>query len=201
MFPQFKDIFSRVICCIIVFLFYTDCSFGKDAISLNPHFLKIDSNEIAITDILLNGKQVEWSEYSSRIEKKTGFPIGANLSWNENNLTFHFIDYSIPHFPPDVTAKYKYHVKGLDDGEEGKIWHPEEPTTANIVSYTDLVPGNYVFEIRTTNKDILPFNKVAKFRFIIEPPFWSSFDFYVVLACGIFIFVMLAMGIQQARSW
>lgn len=75
---------------------------------------------------------------------------------------------------------YSYRLKGVD-----KEW--VENTVNNIASYTNLAPGEYVFEVRGSNNDNKWNEKTTKLLIVITPPWWRTnlaYFFYLVLFLG-----------------
>ena len=75
---------------------------------------------------------------------------------------------------------YSYRLKGVD-----KEW--VENTVNNIASYTNLAPGEYMFEVRGSNNDNRWNEKTTKLLIVITPPWWRTnlaYFFYLVLFLG-----------------
>jgi ligand-binding sensor domain-containing protein/serine phosphatase RsbU (regulator of sigma subunit) len=105
------------------------------------------------------------------------------FSWNQNHITFDFIGTSLTN-PKRV--KYRYFLEGVD-----KDWSPI--VKENSVTYPDLEPGTYTFNVRSSNSDGVWNKEPVTFQFEINAPFWKKSWFYfmiltIILVSG-FIFV------------
>ena len=97
------------------------------------------------------------------------------LSYNHNFISFDFVslDYSNPR-----NNKYKYILEGFD-----KSWI--NAGTRRFANYTNLEPGEYKFRVLGSNNDEVWKDKGAFVSFIIYPPFWKTWWFYIsVLVFG-----------------
>ena len=102
------------------------------------------------------------------------------LDYTENFFSIHFaaLDYSHP-----KRIRYVYRLKGMEDR-----WIQSENN--NIASFNNLPAGVYHFEVRATNSDGLWSNNEANLRIIINPPFWQTWWFKLIM-----VFVFVSMGI------
>jgi ligand-binding sensor domain-containing protein/signal transduction histidine kinase len=112
-------------------------------------------NNSALTTSIFNSKEIE-------------------LSYNQNDFSFQFtsLDYNAPEM-----NQYAYFMEGFD---EDWIYGGKR----RFVTYTNLDPGEYVFQIKATNSDGLWSNQVAKIFIVINPPFWLTwwaYTIYVIL--------------------
>ena len=96
--------------------------------------------------------------------------------WTQNHFTFDFVGTSLTN-PKRV--KYRYMLDGLD-----KDWSPV--VKENSITYPNLSSGSYTFKVRSCNNDGVWNNEPITFHFIINPPFWKTTWFYILL--GILIF-------------
>lgn len=104
------------------------------------------------------------------------------LDYSDNFITFEFaaLDYVNP-----AKIDYAYRLIGIDDK-----WVYSGNTTK--ASYTNLPPGDYIFEVKATNSDKIWSDRVLAVSLIITPPFWRTWWFnslLVFLLVGIFYLV------------
>ena len=141
------------------------------------------------------GSIVGLVKYNSRLAKKNSveaitsikdprvffqnvdIPEDHVFSWNQNHITFDFIGTSLTN-PKRV--KYRYFLEGID-----KDWSPI--VKENSVTYPDLEPGSYTFNVRSSNSDGVWNKDPVTFRFEINAPFWKKSWFYFALLTLIFI--------------
>ncbi|MDG4717028.1 hybrid sensor histidine kinase/response regulator transcription factor [Winogradskyella marincola] len=99
-----------------------------------------------------------------------------HLPYNQNNLAIEFValEYS---YPNDI--KYRYRLKGYNDG-----WIPSNNYREAV--YTNISPGNYVFEVNSTNTSGLWSDKVKEIAIVISPPWWlTPWAIILFLVCAI----------------
>ena len=146
-------------------------------ISFNPNEIK-ENLLIAptvITEILINNRKIQRGTFN--------FPDSSfQLRYNENTVSFRFsaLDYKAP-----KDCRYAYRLVGLD-----KEWI--DVGKQRIANYSNLSPGNYTFEVKSTNSDEIWNQNPAKISFSISPPWWLSlwaYSLYVLIVFGIFFFL------------
>lgn len=110
------------------------------------------------------------------------FSVPQSLDWNQNQLRFSFLGLA---FRNGGKTTYRYRLSGLEN---------EWTYTNNIsVEYASLPPGDYTFEVMARNGDGTWSSKPARFDFVIHPPFWKRWWFWLLLLvfagtiAGIFI--------------
>ena len=104
-------------------------------------------------------------------------PTDHVFAWNQNHITFDFTGTSLTN-PKRV--KYRYFLDGVD-----KEWSPV--VKENSVTYPDLDPGKYTFNVRSRNNDGVWNKEPVTFKFEISAPFWKTPWFYFVVLFVIFI--------------
>jgi len=92
------------------------------------------------------------------------------LPFNQNDFSFQFaaLDYNAP----DLN-EYAYYMEGFD-----RDWIYSGKR--RFVTYTNLDPGEYVFQIKATNSDGLWNEQPAKIFIVINPPFWKTWWAYTI---------------------
>ena len=90
-----------------------------------------------------------------------------------NELKF---DLSVLAFRSRGTCKVKYRLIGLDTA-----WSEQTGNHIEIV-YNALPAGNFQFEAMALNEDDVPSATVINFGFTINPPFWQTWWFYLLVA-------------------
>jgi len=112
------------------------------------------------------------------------------LPYNENFIT---IEFSTLDFADVRQTNYLYRLDGIN-----KDWI--RTTSHQVAEYTDLKPGQYVFEIKAEQGN--GYSKVTSFPIIINPPWWGTFWFRIslLLALGIAGYWIFKKRIQQVRQ-
>lgn len=105
-----------------------------------------------------------------------------DLSFFQNDFSFQFasLDYNAPE-----ENEYAYYLKGFD---EDWIYSGKR----RFVTYTNLDPGEYVFNVKATNSDGLWSEHIARVFIVINPPFWKTwwaFTIYAILFLGALVFI------------
>ncbi len=84
---------------------------------------------------------------------------------------------------------YQYRMEGFD-----KDWSP--PKTRNEVTYTNLPPGSYTFEVRAANNDGVWNDESRRLNIVVLPPWWETWWFRIIAIIGSFVFVYLLVQLR-----
>lgn len=114
--------------------------------------------------------------------KDTAFPSDATFGWKQNHLTFKFIGVSLTN-PEKI--KYEYTLEGFDRG-----WIPAKELQQ--ATYTNLQAGTYTFKVRSYNNNGIC-SPPTQYKFTVNPPFWQTAIFYVLLT----LFVLFGMFVAD----
>lgn len=157
---------------------------------LNP--AKLHENyiqpQIAITDLLLFFKKVDWHDYANEVTAN-GLPMNLTLPYDQNYLMFHFIAAS---YTSPEKVRYQWMLEGID-----RDWVP--PTDMMEANYPNLPHGEYTFKLRACNNEGLWNEKPIEYTFIITPPFWKTTWFYVVLGVSLLLAFYLYVRWREIR--
>ena len=93
-----------------------------------------------------------------------------------------------------VPGSVKYSFRLLHNGNEAK-WSAR--TSATSMSFAELSPGSYEFQVVGFNNDGVPSEGPAIFAFVILPPFWGT-AWFRTLILGILVFGV--WGTQTLRT-
>ena len=130
-------------------------------------------NEIkeSITDLPV--MFTELINFKGNSKKETDISAGNDieLNYNENvfNIGFSSQDYTNP-----AKISYAYMLDGFDTD-----WNYSG--NENKAVYTNLDPGEYLFKVRSTNSDGVWSEKVSSLKLTVNPPFWKTWWFYVLI--------------------
>jgi signal transduction histidine kinase len=104
-----------------------------------------------------------------------------SFSYDRNNITIHYLGlwYQNPQ-----ALNYLYQLKNYD-----LEWLA---TKNHFVTYSSLPPGDYVFQVKTSDTEDFRNSPQASISFTISPPFWKTIWFYslciaAILLLGYFI--------------
>jgi len=130
---------------------------------------------------------VDWTAYLKGKSKQTdfGLPIGLELPYRQNHLTFEYIGISLT---TPGRVKYQVQLEGFDDN-----WSPI--TAATYITYSNLSPGDYTFKVKACNNSGIWNEEPVAYSFRINFPFWQSWWFYLIciiaVAGSLFGFIRL----------
>ena len=93
----------------------------------------------------------------------------VRLSYKENFFT---VEFAALNFSNLQQTNYYYRLSGTD-----KDWVNGD--TKRFANYTDLQPGEYIFEVKAENGTSI--GETTSFKIIIVPPFWKTTWFRVII--------------------
>ncbi|NQZ08580.1 MAG: hypothetical protein HRT35_15615, partial [Algicola sp.] len=151
---------------------------GLGAIYFHPDNLQKNQTPptTLITKARLNGKDISYN--SERLDKPVYAATTVTIDYPFAQLDFEFaaLDFLDP-----KRNQYQYRLEG---------WQDEWQSTGakrRFASYSNLWPGEYIFRVKGSNKDLLWDPKGAVLKVIINPPWWLTwwaYVLYVVLVVG-----------------
>jgi ligand-binding sensor domain-containing protein/signal transduction histidine kinase len=114
------------------------------------------------------------------------------LSYNQNDFSFEFtsLDFNAPEM-----NRYAYYMEGFD-----REWIYS--AKRRFVTYTNLDPGEYIFQVKATNSDGLWNDEAAKFFILINPPFWKTWWAYTIYAVAFIgsLYLIRATELRRRRK-
>lgn len=135
--------------------------FYPDSILPNPNPASVRltalrlHNRLVVPGEKINGRKV--------LTKNISHTDNLALAFSDNEITFEF---SALHFSSPDKNRYKYRLLGFNNQ-----WQ-ETGSQNRRATYTNLRPGEYVFEVTATNNDGEPSDQVARLNLKILPPWW-----------------------------
>ncbi len=111
------------------------------------------------------------------------------LPHDQNRIT---INYTALHFAEPEENRYSYFLKGFD-----KHW--TEAGHARSVTYTNLPPGTYTFQVRAANSDGVWNNKGDSYTFIIHAPWWERWWAWLIYI-ALFVTAIYAFVAYRSRK-
>ncbi len=112
---------------------------------------------VLIQEVLVNGEKVKIN-------------FAGNFSHDQKQVRFSFLSIS---YRNGGNTTYRYRLEGLDTG-----WIY---TSNRSVEYSALPPGEYRFEVLARNGDGTWSASVASFAFEIQPPYWLTLWFWILV--------------------
>ncbi len=95
-----------------------------------------------------------------------------NFKHDQNDI---YLEFSVPDFSGKNRTQLLYKLKG------GVKTDWVELNDAYSLSLANLAPGAYALEVKAINPDGIESQRSFVFTFIIEPPFWQTWWFYIFL--------------------
>lgn len=155
-----------------------------------------ESPSIVITDFKRLNKSVLPGE---KIDGRVILPASINevneliLNYNDYEISFEFacLDFISP-----MANRYAFKLEGFDND-----WKTVDAAKREA-SYTNLKPGNYTFRLKATNHLGLWGIKEKVLKITIEPPYWQTLWFRVLLLAIIMlaIFVFISYRIKRFKQ-
>lgn len=140
---------------------------------------------VYVTDIGFPSQLKEGEMKTLGLETPIYLEDEIRLPYRYNSFSLRFVALS---YEDPLKNRYSYMLKGVD-----KDW-VMAPEGSNIASYTNLLPGEYVFKVKGTNNDDKWSDKVATLRVTITPPWWASPLAYILYA-------VLLLSIAFLTGW
>lgn len=142
-----------------------------------------------IQKILVNNQEVKWnqSEFCDGVEGPYDIPKTLNLPYDQNNLSIDF--YGLNLVSPEK-IKYQWRLQGFEEN-----WNP--PTDKRFVNYTNLPPGDYTFQLKSSDEHGIFNKEVLNYTFQIQKPFWENWSFRLA---AILLAFLITWGIIRWRT-
>ena len=136
--------------------------------------------------VFITAAALDDSVYSNYSNKK------IEISYRHTQVQF---EYAAPGFINEKQVLFSYRLLGSSNTG----W--SQPSNEHTVSYANLQPGNYRFEVRNKgwNED---WGDTANFEFVILPPFWQTwwFNASVILVAATVVYWLVKRRIRSIRK-
>ncbi|SOD12152.1 hybrid sensor histidine kinase/response regulator transcription factor [Pedobacter xixiisoli] len=150
-------------------------------LSFNPENVKATKvpAKMAFTNLQINSEDLVPGE-SSALKADINNLNELELEHNQNGIS---IEFAVLDYRSVDKQNFSYRLKGFDD-----VWRNTDGQRR--ATYTNLPPGDYVFEVRSLNDELydqLPFKSIP---ITILPPFWKTwwaYLAYLILLTAIFV--------------
>jgi diguanylate cyclase (GGDEF)-like protein len=147
--------------------------------------VSVDTRHVRFNDVVPN-VVVEAARYSGVWHEDLGasMAIPARI----RDLAFRF---SVLSFQNPASVQLSYRLQGYEDD-----WQTVEDPARRVVNYTNLSPGDYVFEVRGTNNAGTPSDGSATLMVTIQPFFYETWWFRVLAVAAILLLAYLGYRLQ-----
>lgn len=154
--------------------------------ALNPHGVKDNVHEaqVQLTGLWVNNQRVIGPPLLAAPLELTHRLI---LGHHQNVFTLEFaaLNFLVPE-----QNRYAYRLEGFDDD-----WRITDSGNRRV-SYTNLPPGHYQFQVRSANNDGLWSRHTAQLHIHIQPPWWRTFPTY-----GAVVLALCLLGYMLLQRW
>jgi PAS domain S-box-containing protein len=145
---------------------------------------------IVLTDFQLFNKSVEPTAKGVLSQSITE-SNQVTLSYKDSVFSLEFASL---HFSSPEAIQYAYKLEGFD-----KDWLFTN-ARKRFATYTNLDGGTYTFKVKGTNSDGVWTEKNSAITIVIQPPFWKTNWFYLLLFCIVFAMVgVTILYLQKLR--
>jgi signal transduction histidine kinase/ligand-binding sensor domain-containing protein/DNA-binding response OmpR family regulator len=158
----------------------------------NPAALTVNRNvpTVLLTELKISNKSVVPGD-DSPIKEHITVAREIRLDYKQNfALSFVALNYTIP-----KENQYAYKLEGFD-----RDWNFTGPV--NAASYTNLDPGEYLFQVKAGNNDDVWSKGETLIKIYVRPPFWRTiyaFIFYLLAIGGLLLYIRYR-GIAKLRK-
>lgn len=158
-------------------------AFRPEAIRDNPY-----PPSTLITDIRVGNDAIRSGRLQDGTELKGPVGNGGSLTLPPGQNTFS-IEFSALHYADPSRNRFAYRLRGFD-----KKWIDTD-ADKRVAIYTNLDPGNYLFEVRSSNKDGIWDKAGATLAVTVVPPIWKTWWFRS--ACLFTLFYLSWLGYRM----
>lgn len=146
--------------------------------------------QVVVTDLLVNNK--------SRPVGAVHLPEPARVTLAPGDTVFS-IEFAALHYADPSGNRYAYRLTGFDPG-----W-VETDAMRRFASYTNLDPGDYLFEVKASNKDGVWSAQPATLAITITPPLWKawwlrSLVLVIVAGLGLIAYHLRIRSLMQQKD-
>ncbi|WP_343328680.1 hybrid sensor histidine kinase/response regulator transcription factor [Polaribacter staleyi] len=150
--------------------------------------------ETVITKISISNKEVVVGKaYDDKVllSKAVNKTKEINFKHSQNNISFEFASL---HFAAPEKNKFKYRLEGFDSDWQNTT------SSKRFAAYTNLAPGNYRFNVKSSNNDGLWNNDYTSIALHIETPFWLTWWACTVYGVLILSFLLSIISYFNLKS-
>jgi len=170
---------------------------------ITPQSISLDSQGNiwfgAFTGLFSYNPELEFVDTVPPYTKITRIEINSNpvqstkkflkLPGSRSSVKIEFVGLS---FKDETDVTYSYRLLGYSDK-----W--TKPSKENEITFINLKPGNYTFQVKSYNREGIPSRNVATYSFFIPAPLWQR-PYFQVLSFIVFLLLLYALT-QMRVKW
>ncbi|RLD66893.1 MAG: hypothetical protein DRI95_05830 [Bacteroidetes bacterium] len=154
-------------------------------------FLSDYSPKIAINSFQLFNKEVKLNKkYHKQIVLSKSILNTDTLTLNHRNNFIRF-EFSANDYSNPKKIQYAYSLEGFE-----KDWNTVS-ADKRMATYTNLDPGDYIFKVKSTNADGVWGDNLKTIIITVEPPFWKTIWFIILLVVSGLLVIGLIFRISS----
>lgn len=151
-----------------------------DPLKIKYHAIRAN---LVFTNLQVNSEDVNAGSADSILHQNIDNTAKVVLKHNQNIFS---IDYAILDFRSADRQRFQYRLVGFDN-----TWH--DNMNRRRATYTNIPPGNYRFEVKSTDPDNYSNIPAKSLNITILPPFWKTWWAYLIYV------LLFAAAIEVAR--
>jgi len=169
---------------------FHDTITGKMYFGNNDGFIRFHPDSVKESSYIPQIVLTKFTRYSDEndgtqiVDRTISAKENISLSYKDDIISFEFAALG---FDKNFNYKYSYKLEGFSNN-----WI--EIGTKREVTFTNLDPGNYTFNVKACNADGFWCSNYASINFYISPPWWSTWWSYVLYG---FLFISALYGIRR----
>lgn len=156
--------------------------FHPDSIKRN-----ISPPQVYLSDFQIFNKSVHPGDKNSPISKQISETKEITLSYDQSVFSFEFA--ALNYISPQKN-QYAYRLKGFE-----KNWNFVQ--TQRKATYTNLDPGEYIFQVKASNNDGIWNEMGSSVKLIIKPPFWMTWWFKTLIVVIILLITYFILRFRR----
>lgn len=127
---------------------------------------------IVLTDLKIFNKSVRIGDSKKDVlTKSISETEEITLRYDQNSITLDFASFD---YANSLGIQYSYFLENFD-----RDW--SEPQVNRSATYTNLDPGEYVFQVKTVSIDRKESNAGPRLKIVVLPPYWETWWFRTIL--------------------
>lgn len=150
-------------------------------------YIDSSSSETVITDFEIFNRAINPTDNIAG-GKSISYADQVQLSWKENFISIYF---SAMQFNHNASQQYAYRLKGINDE-----WNIVSANN-NSITYSNLTPGTYEFEVKASNKQGIFNTKARSLTIEVLPPFWQTNWFRIIIVLFFIALLILFIKIRE----
>ncbi|TKB96247.1 hybrid sensor histidine kinase/response regulator transcription factor [Pedobacter cryophilus] len=164
---------------------YFGCIYGYISFFPDKITSKKYNTEIALTNLQLYNKDIIAGAPGSPLSFSLNKTNKIVLDYNQDVLS---LDYSVLDFRANSNINYAFILEGYD-----KAWHFVK--NQRKATYTHLSSGDYIFKVKSLNKDLFTNIPEKSIAITILPPPWLTIWAYLLYAILLVVLIVMARRI------